>query len=142
MKTLNDVREFLSEIPAIDWGGCGISALAMIRWMKKNMCVDDIFIIFTHYDYSYYESNRDYFEKKNDKISAPSHVILFHNGVYFDCDTYYEQDELRRVLQTDNENVLLEAINNINSWNGMFDREYVWEIEKRLKINLSDVVIC
>jgi hypothetical protein len=33
--TFEDVRKFLSQVPKIDDGGCGIAALSMYRWVEK-----------------------------------------------------------------------------------------------------------
>ena len=35
MKILTEVQEFLSDIPYINNGGCGIAMLAMYRWLKR-----------------------------------------------------------------------------------------------------------
>ena len=36
INNFGDVQEFLSEIPHINRGGCGIASLAMFLWLKKN----------------------------------------------------------------------------------------------------------
>ena len=36
IKTLKQVQKFLSNIPNINRGGCGISALALYRWLENN----------------------------------------------------------------------------------------------------------
>jgi len=34
--TFEDVQEAINQVPCINRGGCGIAALAMARWIKKN----------------------------------------------------------------------------------------------------------
>jgi phosphotransferase system glucose/maltose/N-acetylglucosamine-specific IIC component len=41
--TFKEVRDYLSGIPAISRGGCGVAALAMYLWLKKNNKLSDGF---------------------------------------------------------------------------------------------------
>ena len=53
----------------------------------------------------------------------------------------YKLKDLDRILKTNHEEILLEAINNIGTWNDKFQRKYVKKIQKDLDIDLSDVLI-
>ena len=141
MKTLDEVREYLSKVSYIDLGGCGISALAMIRWINKNMRNKKVLINFTHNSCSYYNDNKDYFENGKGKVCAHSHIVLRYKRKYFDCRMEYKLKDLDRILKTNHEEILLEAINNIGTWNDKFQRKYVKKIQKDLDIDLSDVLI-
>lgn len=52
---LKQVLEYLNDIPRINHGGCGVSALATYRWLEQNYGNRDIEII---YCYKYYNKDR------------------------------------------------------------------------------------
>ena len=144
MKTLKDVRKFLSSIPRIDYGGCGIAALAMYRWLKKNnKLTPDVKIVFLFSCHSYlYDNNRRYAETKEGMPSACSHVglrITPHQTI--DSEGYLKLCDYQYNIETTDEDFLLLAINNTIDWNITFDRSNVKIIAKTLDVDMSDVEI-
>ena len=137
-----DVREFLSNIDSINCGGCGLSALVMYRWLKKyDKLQEDTKIIFLDNDEDNYKNNKYRISNKQDWLSAPSHIVMFMNGFYYDCENIQHNVELRYdyILEVEEEN-LLNSLNNLTSWNVAFDRnEAISVIESNLHIDLSDV---
>lgn len=53
---LNSVQNFLNNIPNINYGGCGISALAMYLYSEKNFGIKPkIFFIYTDWECDNFE---------------------------------------------------------------------------------------
>ena len=131
----------LSQIPNINSGGCGISALAMYRLLgKKNI---DILFLYRNYEDVSYVNNQNILKGDADSIpSPPLHVVLHKKGKYF--DSYGEMDE--RYLSIAymfrhkcDESFLVDTINNRYKWNLKFNRKYIKYIERKLKVDLSDI---
>lgn len=145
-KKLTTVLRRLNKIDAINIGGCGISALAIYRWCKKNdIKVDDRPFIFLWRDGYEWESthNEECLENGELKsVEVPAHVIIeLGNGIY---DSKGEAgNDLSFPIQQGyqlNEDELLVIINNIDKWNSFFRRSRaIPTIEQALGINLSDV---
>jgi hypothetical protein len=142
MKTLGDVQTFLSNIPNIKYGGCGISALAMYRWLKKNNKLKkSVKFLFLHsYDGYLYRNNKKYVEQKIGSPTACSHVGLFYNNRTIDCDGFINTRNYKYKVKTSDENVMVMAINNLGDWNTDFNRKHIKKIEKKLEIDMSDVI--
>jgi hypothetical protein len=149
-KTLDQVRSFLNDIPNINSGGCGIAALAMYRWIKKNVPqhVDNVLFHFFHRDSESYNNNKTLLNNNtynSDNIAIPSHIGIQIKNLTKVIDTYRNLDiqYYGYVVETNSEDVLIKAINNISNWNPMFFRKHnVKKIQKELNIDLSDVDIC
>lgn len=77
MKNLNDIKNELDCIPAINWGGCGLSALAMYRWLKDNdKLVGDEFFVFLYVDYDHnFETNDKILSKPRSRKKWGQHHI-------------------------------------------------------------------
>ena len=141
-KNLNEVREFLSGIPCINEGGCGIAALAMYRWLKKNHTSEEMskikFVYIEWDDDSVYEHN----ERFNDGywLDAPTHCVLLYKGNYIDSNGDVDFDKWGDyTFEINDESVIVDSIIN-GCWNSMFDREkWIPIIEKELGIDLSDI---
>ena len=145
MKKLSTVQRHLDKIYSINYGGCGVSALAMYRWLKKNkMLVGDEYFVFLYVSYdSNYDVNDKILKRKRSrkKIDSGSHIMLHHNGQLF--DSMGSEIQRRYVKRHDNitEKQLLDALN-YGGWNDSFDREeYIPKIMRMLKIDLNDVEI-
>lgn len=138
-KSLEEVMDYLSNIPDINAGGCGISALAMYRWLKKHNLLNNTKFVYLHFSMSEYEDNR-LAMVNGTKLFAPPHCVLEHNGILIDSDGEVDTYEFgEHHLTIDDERVIVDSINS-DDWNPSFDREkWVPKIEKRLGINLSDV---
>ena len=122
----NKVLDILDQIPCINAGGCGISSLAMSRWLKKNCRIN---VTFYAYDYGCSEI-----------IDVPAHIFIYFDGKFLDSS-----GEVSPQYQNDacplSEKYLLILINHHrHHWNSSFNREkYVPYIETLLDIDLSDV---
>jgi hypothetical protein len=148
-KTLDDVRNFLNGIPFINSGGCGISALAMYRWLEKNYpkhAKKTVFYFF-HRDKDDYRNNKSLIKNNsydNTNISIPSHIGIQIKNVTDVIDCYREVfiRQYEYVVKTTSEDVLINAINNVCGWNWFFNRKQsVHVIAKELDIDLSDVFV-
>jgi hypothetical protein len=83
---LNEVLDFLDEIPRINAGGCGISALSVYKWLKANdKLSEDFAILYLHYwEESDYETNSKFIKGTTDRAVACSHAIFRYNGKTYD----------------------------------------------------------
>ena len=144
-KTLQEVQDYLRRLPFVDFGGCGVSSLAMYRWLKKNKKTNSrtCFYLLSDIFYIHY-NNKEYLKKnKNNKQpTAPGHMVLYNKGVYFDCHGKCDLNYFKYRLKTDNEQFIIDTLNNVPSWNETFPRKrLIKKIAKRLKIDLSDVLV-
>ena len=146
--SLNSILESLDDLPFINSGGCGVSALAIYRWCKAHdVWVSDRPFTFLWRDGNEWEaSNNDelLLNGELDRVEAPSHVViqLFDGGDYdstgqrCDCYPYVVRQEYKL-----NEQELLNVINRPEEWNSVFQRALLIErIEFSLGIDLSDIV--
>jgi hypothetical protein len=141
LETFDEVLNFLNNIENINCGGCGISALAMYRWLKKHgQTTEQTAFYFLDNDSSNHENNQEYFTNKEVVLRASSHVVLYHNDQTIDSNGYkpiggYDYNFLEK-----SEAYLLAMINNLWTWNYRFERKkHVKKIAKTLGIDLSDV---
>ena len=142
-ESFEDVREFLSNISCINCGGCGLSALVMYRWLKKyNKLEEGTKILFLDNDENNHLNNKECMSNKQGVLKAPSHIVIALKDTYvIDCEHIQYNIGLRYdyILEVA-ENYLVECLNNLKSWNNMFDRnEAISNIENKLHINLSDI---
>ena len=143
MKTLKEVQEFLNDIYNINRGGCGISALALYRWLEKNGQLNGN----TKFVYLYHSYNRDEYlnndkvlREKTGKPLACAHAGLLHKNNYLDSNGKVDISYYTFVHHVNEEDFILKSINNLSSWNDAFNREHISRIEKKLGIDLSDIV--
>jgi hypothetical protein len=143
VKTLDEVQQFLSNIPSINCGGCGISALAMYRWLKKHgKTTEQTAFYYLENDAERHNNNKSYYSNKDIALIAPCHVVLYHNDQTIDCDGYKPISSYSYQLIEKSEEFLIKMINNIHSWNYSFNRKnHVKHIAKTLGIDLSDILI-
>ena len=140
MKTFGQVRNYLDSIPDINFGGCGIAALAMYRWLKANgeLTPETKFVYYHsskyHLDRNRAASNGDY-----KKAMSCNHVALYHEGRKWDSEGIVIRKEDLMLLIDDEETVIHSLNNNISEWNWSFDRDMVPDIAENLGIDLSDV---
>lgn len=135
------VQEYLNNIEAINWGGCGISAYAMFLWLQKNdMFTEDVKVVFLHHSYSGkdFQTNQSFYLQGVGKPVAPEHVALMRNGVIIDSSGAYKKanDYAYQLTVSINkaEDFLVNSLND-NNWNSMFNRpSIVPKIEKELGI--------
>lgn len=143
MKTLAQVQDKLDSIYAINWGGCGISALAMYRWLYNNdmLAGDEHFVyLYVSHDHNFGINDKLLKSKRTkNKIGSCSHIMLFHNGKVHDSRGCKIRDHY--VYKHDNitEKQLIHALNH-GDWNDDFDREeQMPKIERMLEVDLSDI---
>ena len=86
-----DVRKYLSRIPNINCGGCGISALSMYRWLEKNENKKSNLVI-CYNNSEKYEKTIENLGKDNDKLFAPSHCGIKYKSLIFSCRIYRPQE--------------------------------------------------
>lgn len=140
IKNLQDVRNFLSDIPSIHYGGCGVAALAMARWLKKfiNKSVNIVFGY--NYKFQYDQNNKALSTMKTNNFTSYAHcgISFPFSDEVFDAKKYWIDYayEYEAILP---EFAVVHALNN-GGWNNCFDRK-VWipKIEKVLNIDLSDI---
>jgi len=141
------MREFLNTIPSINSGGCGVAALAMYRWVEKYMpeYKADVIIHMFHRKKDHYSSNRKLIKNNSfcNDLLAPSHIGIEIKKMtpVLDCERTLKKEQYGFVIKTNSEDVLINAINNVDTWNPMFNRKKrVPLIEEELDIDLSDVI--
>ncbi len=145
MNTLKEVNEFLTDIPYINQGGCGISALAIYRWLNKNnqLTNNTSFVyMHKHHDKEDYEINKSILKNNNHKTpKSCNHACLFHNDRYIDAKGEIASNRLdyEHFQFIKKESFILASINNVDQWSNLFERAYIGYIEDALKINLSDI---
>lgn len=143
MKTLEQVLEFLDNIPNINSGGCGISALAVYKWLKKNDALsEDFAIVYLHrWDTYDRDTNRSFLKGENDNATACSHAIFRYNGVYYDSEGKNEssvRDDNSVIIPAEHVERFMKASLKDGNWNTSFNRaKGVKVIESNLGIELD-----
>jgi len=140
INNFDDVLSFLNKIPAINNGGCGISALAMYRWLKKNgQLKPDTNFIYLEDDDSYYEQNMQYLKGEAELPTSCYHVLINHDNNKYDSRGIQVSDTYKYKYSVDID-FLIKSINNRLKWYYNFNRDNcIPLIEKGLDIDLSDI---
>jgi hypothetical protein len=136
MKKIEPTRQLLNGIPNINVGGCGISALAMIKNIQKEFeFTPEIYFSYGSYDKCLFQNNKKYLQENNySKCEAPGHVLLKINGKYFDSGKIID-NPTRPLYHIVPYEMLMDTIKNEDSWNSMFNRKkWAPYIEKELNI--------
>lgn len=141
LQTFDEVRNFLNNITSINAGGCGISALAMYRWLKLHGKVtEQTAFYFLDNDEDNHNNNKKYLANKYILVKASSHVVLYHNDQTIDSGGFKSINNYDYALLEKSEKFLLAMINAVWSWNHSFERKkHVGKIAKTLGIDLSDI---
>ena len=84
IKKIKDVQDFLSEIPNINLGGCGVSALSMYRWLEKNNELDNSKFIFLYNNQEHYLNNSNVLKEGDGSPLPPTHCCISHEGKFKD----------------------------------------------------------
>jgi hypothetical protein len=142
MKTLAEVQNILDHIEFINNGGCAISALSMYRWLQKYDNAEHVYFYYCHYDKSdSYKNNKAVLTSKKGKPQGCSHVVLYKDKKCIDSGGVVDVTEYKYTLRITDINFVLESINNVSAWSSLFDRNSIKEIEEKLGIDLSDIII-
>jgi len=141
IKTFEDVRKFLNSIEDINAGGCGVSALAMYRWLKDNNQLDDtkIVLMYDSFEKQEYLNNKKVLRQKNGVPIAPSHCCIYQDGEFVDSTEKLKISEYKWFQIINEEDFLKKVIVDGQYWNAMFDRKNIKIIEDKLNIDLSDI---
>jgi len=136
------VQEFLGNITWINAGGCGVAALAMYRWLKKNNKLSkDTAFVYLDNDKWMHENNKKALETNDVEPTSCSHVALQHAKRYVDAEGEVNiRFRFQYKLRIESEAFVLASVNNINVWNPRFNRiQLVPFIAEQLGIDLSDI---
>jgi hypothetical protein len=143
---LKHVLHYLNEIPNINCGGCGVSALAIYRWLKKNYDVKDIDILFCYDNWigaDDFENNKQVFESGEGSLTSPTHVVLKYKKFIFDSEGIKTdlKSDFPLIHKATKIDLFMKVLNILSEWNDYFERKpkVIKNIEKYLDINLSDV---
>lgn len=142
-KKIGDVQEYLSNIPHINLGGCGIAAITMYRWLEKHNKLDETKFVFM------YESDEQELFRNNKRVMvehkgipmAPSHCCLFHSGEFIDSKGNANLARFPLCQFVEEEDFIKRAVNNVDDWNTSFNRKKIKEIAEHLNLDLSDIKI-
>ncbi|MCK9568118.1 hypothetical protein M0R72_04160 [Candidatus Pacearchaeota archaeon] len=139
--TFEEVRKYLSNIPNIHFGGCGISALSMYRWLKKNgREAPKIILLYNGKNYQAYENNKKTIRKEGmSSLIASDHCAIQYKSKTLDVkqEIFIDYSFQQKIEEQE----MLTLLNNGICWNPEFSKQYVPRIGERLKIDLSDVCL-
>ena len=148
IKNFQDVRKYLAKIPNLHNGGCGISALAMYRWHKKNTKRMRVRIAVGYASQSDFQLNSRFLAKERGlRPVAPRHAGIIWadretgQTMPIDARDFLDLAGFESMHIFRDEAPLLAMINRKYNWNQDFKRIYVARIAKRLDIDLSDVLV-
>lgn len=131
------VLNYLSKIPDINCGGCGIAAYASYLWMKQNQPKVKVNIVYC------YRASSDECYLENEKLlkrlkgypKGCSHAVIQIDDKYYDCDGERDIEgyEFNHRLPI---SVVIKTLM-ADNWNYDFDRRtYCPRIERDLMIEL------
>lgn len=140
MNSLEEVQQILNDVPAINSGGCGISALTMYKYLKARG--ENAKFVYLYERRELLEENSVTLNTGNGQYHAPEHVVILHKGKLLDSGGEIEDPEWwgRHEQIIEDEGFVLNTINNAD-WNWCFNREHVRDIQKKTGIDLSEVQI-
>lgn len=144
MKTLTTARHKLQGIRSLNWGGCGVSALAMYLVDKARgeagcfaLCFD------VRYRHEHESNVRAMNGECERNIYAPCHVYYKKKGKYYDSDCIKSKTWLYshyRCIAECGFDFLVKLIREGRSWNKDFNKErYVPVIERWLDVDLTAI---
>lgn len=139
METLNEVCHFLSTIPKINHGGCGIAALVIHRWLKSRGKKSSIVFFYSNWDDESYEKNRCFIKGENTFGESCSHVRTKYGRFFIDSNGFTLKDPRKHHIIPEDKAATI--INRTGVWNPAFDREYTKFIEMECGVDLSDIEI-
>ena len=145
---LQEALACLNSIPNINRGGCGLSALAIYRWCKKNgiEVSDRPFVVLCEDEYEVRHNNAALENGDIEEVEIP-HVTIELDGELWDStgsennhkgESCFDWLKLRTDYYLDEEELV--ATINVDAWNDSFiRRKYRDIITLGLGIDLSDV---
>lgn len=136
---LKEVRKFLDNISFINAGGCGISALAMYLYAKKNFNKTPK-IIFTYRHVSPLNQNDEFLLFDSGSVVSPGHALLKYNGKYFDSNKIINKPTIPFEHEVTID-LLIESLKCRGNWNDLFDWKYLKAIEEKLNIKFPAEIV-
>ncbi len=132
---LKDVQTELIKIPDLNQGGCGISALAMYKALKDSD--DNIGFVFMYkkLNAEVFNHNETILGGVSQLPKAPNHVGILYKGELIDSNGKIDLKKYSLIQFVDYK-FLIDAINNSDSWNEVFDRRKADLIEEKLGVKL------
>ena len=106
LKTLGDVRWHLNIIPTLNWGGCGIAAYAMYKWLKKNDKLSPDFKFVLCYRWGQddiYANNSQVLKTKEGDAVACNHIGIWNGYQAIDSEEVMALNTYRYVQYVDAE---------------------------------------
>jgi len=145
MKTLQEVRNYLSNVNGINFGGCAIAAIAMKRWLNENTDkeVKIIYAFESGDDDTYIENSlalRD-IDEYNFTSCTHAGIKLQNQSDVIDCYNSWSRSKYKYTLTMPEDAVINSLNEGIEDWNPEFDRNNIKKISKELKVDLSDIYI-
>lgn len=134
--TFKQARRFLNNIPSINLGGCGLSALALYDAAKREGLKPKIVYLYSWFDSEAQERNNKFKMGKLKKAYSCSHVLIKIGNKLWDSTGVISKSGLGfyRMDDTITRDHLVSSVNNKDVWNTCFQRRYwVSEISKMLK---------
>jgi hypothetical protein len=150
IKSFKDAVRFLNSIPDINCGGCGIAAVSLYLWLKKNgYNVKNTKVVYLYSDSDSYRTNQSFLSNEDVYATSCEHAVLYHKGRYIDSrgvidDNTHTHPRVSRYNMShfiDFDVKFFRASFSSDYWNDYFERQKeVPRIEKVLGIDLRDVV--
>ena len=141
----------LNDIGYINSGGCGVSALATLKWIEKfeSHMLSQCVIVFGYYNFqsSIYEQNQRAIDGEENGFGVSSHIFIEIDNVPYDSHGNMNLDKWSMFHKFDLSNGMSNLMSLINepdgyTWNKSFNRDIqVPLIESALGIDLSSVSI-
>lgn len=141
IKTFKELNDYLAQIPNIDEGGCGFSALFQYLWLKKYNRKSQVSFIFNYLGWdsdSFYDNSRTLAGEQSLYRSC-YHILILYKGKARDCFGIQEIKDLHHKIK--DPEFLIKALNNVDQWNCSFDRDLLPIIQEDIGINLPKNVI-
>lgn len=128
-KTYEAVRRFLDNVPNINYGGCGISALVLFDHARAEGKKPKIVFGYSAWGGGY-DENQEYKKGNRPHAESASHIFIQMEGKDYDSEGEYERKDRWNFDSEITREHLVDAIKH-GSWNDSFRRaEWLPRIEK------------
>ncbi|MFO7969745.1 MAG: hypothetical protein R6U15_06550 [Candidatus Izemoplasmatales bacterium] len=141
MRTLKQVQKYLDDIPNINSGGCGVSALAMKKWLKKNKNKDvKIKFLYRGHEFAYMKNDEILKGNEKENLRAPAHCCIIYGKKHKDSTGDILLRDFSTRHEIPNDKMFIDCVKDDSTWNPCFERDmYIPKIEKDLGISLKEV---
>lgn len=139
--TFESLRSFLKDLPNVSHGGCGIAALAMYNFLKKQGEDSELVFLYGDGDQPVVIANAVSEMGTGATPIGAKHCCLRYKGKFIDCETDSLPIGTNKVFTTIEfvpEKEVQDAVNNHKSWNDDFDwKTHLPEVEKFIGFTLG-----